>query len=56
MFDYTTHKAIFINVHYNYKQLDKKLKGLLVWRQLLFVTPSKNYWSDWLVFSRVFLS
>ena len=24
-----THKAIFIDVHYNYKQLDKKLKGLL---------------------------
>ena len=42
----TTHKAIFINVQYNYKQLDKKLKGLVVWRQLLFVTPFENYWID----------
>ena len=42
----TTHKATFINIYYNYKQFDKKLKGLFVWRQLLFVIPAENYGID----------
>ena len=45
----TTHKAILLTfIIYNYKPSR-------VWRQLLFVTPSENYWIDWL-FVCIFLS